>query len=133
MAEVVGVCHSEKATWVQVVPLKFRRPALAHDPDVGGRDRVDGPRGVTAGMYASALHVVPLNCRTSIRLSPALPTAKMSVLETAEMPVNAALAVDAGAWTMLQLVPLKFSIRSPDRCRRCPRPRRRWARWRSPH
>ena len=68
------------------------------------------------GRFASEVHVVPLNCRTCGKLPfPLPPTAKMSVLETAEIPPKDGSAVPGdGAWTTLQLVPLKFSMRSAE-------------------
>ena len=68
------------------------------------------------GRFASEVHVVPLNCRTCGKLPlPTPPTAKMSVLETAEIPPKDGSAVGGdGAWTMLQVVPLKFSIKSAE-------------------
>ena len=56
---------TEAATTDQLVPLKFWMPAAADDPDVGGRDRVDGLRGLLAGGESrESLQVVPLNCKT---------------------------------------------------------------------
>ena len=99
----------EKEAWVQNVPSKFQRPSL---PTTQTSVAEIASTATASGVFGSTLHVVPLNCRTWLGTSfPPPPTAKMSVLETAEMPVNAPWA--DGAWTTLQLVPLKFSMSWP--------------------
>ena len=105
-----------EATWVQLVPLKFQ---MLPPPTVQTSVAEIASMAVTAmpvGRFASEVHVVPLNCRICGKLPfPLPPMAKMSVLETAEIPLKDGWAVGGdGAWTILQLVPLKFSIRSAE-------------------
>src|SRR5271170_6973854 len=75
----------------QLVPLKFwMLDPPTTQTSVGETASTAREPPPTEGRFESALHVVPLNCRicSGLPFAPVLPTAKMSVLETAEMPDN---------------------------------------------
>ena len=108
---------STVATPVQLVPLKFQMADPPTTQTSVAEIASTALSGMPVGRFVSWLHVVPLNCRICVGCwTPVPPTAKMSVLETAEMlsklAVSSPLTDIDGAVTTLQLVPLKCSMRS---------------------